>query len=357
MRRSVTKVVVFCSAIIAVLLVPIEIPSSIEATATIAPAREWTLSKTADGTIVSTVHDHLRGRTEEFTAVEPQRGDAVRFTFTPGVLQRDFLDRGDEVGSIRSHEMERTLSRLRGDLLVDEALLAVQQSGEKDALVQQARHQLAFEKKELERKRTQHRRLSQLHEQALVSDEEFELGRSAVELSEINVEIANTRLEAAISGVRESEIDLAAARISALRSQIRELERQIADLTIRAPFSGIVIHQKREARDPEILLNIADTTSLVIMAPVEFRQRMDIEPGQKMQLRIPGKREKVSAEVVHIDNRVQVLNGRQVVFVTALMTGENNPIVPGVRARASITTQSMTIRQQIARFIKDVLDT
>ena len=62
-----------------VLFLPIKVPYTIETAALLLPEKEWVISRTADGRLISAVQNNLRGTAESYTITGFDRDDAVQF--------------------------------------------------------------------------------------------------------------------------------------------------------------------------------------------------------------------------------------------------------------------------------------
>ena len=60
-------------------------------------------------------------------------------------------------------------------------------------------------------------------------------------------------------------------------------------------------------------------------------------------------------KIIGIDNTVQLIDGRQAFFVTALLPAKNLPLVPGMVVRAVVSCQSLSMQGHVARFAHSLL--
>ena len=68
-------------------LVPgcLDLPCTIQTPGKVVPRHEWVLMRGPDGQLVSTLSDHLRGRTESYAVTGFERGDCARFQLHPSL--------------------------------------------------------------------------------------------------------------------------------------------------------------------------------------------------------------------------------------------------------------------------------
>jgi membrane fusion protein (multidrug efflux system) len=201
----------------------------------------------------------------------------------------------------RTQGVIRRLVVEEGDIVAAEQVLAVLEDDEQRIEVDRTRTALEIEEQEYQRAR-------KLHNEELLSFEDFETAR------------------------REFED----ARHAAARADL-ELERT----EVRAPFSGIVVLRHLDpgatVSDGTAVYDLADVTPLYTDVNVPERHVARLAPGQTVRLHADSSGETVVARIERIAPSVDVASGT--VKVT-LAVEEKTRLRPGAFVRVSIVTDT-----------------
>jgi len=353
-QHPLIKMLLFISVITGVLLlIPIRIPFSISTHGQIFHGKEWVLAKDSGGRITAFLYDRIAGRTEDYRLHQFERQDAVQFALNNRIVPGSIVQAGDTVGTIYSSQLQRDLVALTGDLKVTRASLGLYQTGEKDAVIQEARNRLAYAEQQLEGHAILLERTRELHSRNLISDEELDIAVQQNRLYEIDIMIAEAQLESALTGAKNEQIEYLNTRISSLENEIRSLEQTIDAYTYTSPINGIVYHTFSQ----DTLTLIGDPELFVATIPVPFNYRPYISEGQEVVLRVPGNNiVSVHAQVYTIGNTVRLMNGNQYFMINAKINDIASGYKPGILASASIRTEPVTIREYLMRYIRPILN-
>jgi hypothetical protein len=339
--------------LIAVFLIPTKIPYNISTAGVVMPVKEWSLSRTQGGDLVSTLKDNRTGKLSAFSISVFQRGNEARFQLNPIVYHLPYLREGDTIATMYSNKDEERLVNLQGDLEVQHSELRFHNSGQKTYDVEAIANRIAVAKQELETQRSITTRTEALYKDSLISRQQYELALNLLRVRELDVKTAEANYASAKSGGKPEQIQLVQARINAIEQQIEQIRNGMKNQTLIAPIGGAVIHKKAPIAQSseDLLLSIADTSAFVVVLPVEYIEKEYVEPGQEVEMAIQGTTHIATGKIISIDNTVQIVDGRQALFVTAVCDEKNLPLVPGMILKTNVLCQPITISQYAARIV------
>jgi hypothetical protein len=338
-----------------ILIVPLRIPFSVTSHGKVYHGKEWIVSKDEAGRISATLYDRVNGRTDNYRLHQFERQDAVRFELHDSVVPGNFIHAGDTVGKIYSAQLDREIVSLMGDLAITHATIDLHLTGEKDAVIEEARNRLAYAEQQLAGYSVLLERQKELHRRKLISDEELDIALQQNRLYEIDILIAESQLQSALTGAKDEQIRYLNTRITTLEDEIRSLEKTIGEYLFLAPIDGIVYHTFSQ----DTLALIGDPSSFVAVIPVPLHYRPYVLPDQKVKLRIPGNNISTRhATVRSIGNTVRVMNGRQYFMINALVENEggNDEYLPGIFTSVTIATDPVTVREYLMRYLRPVFN-
>ena len=142
------------------------------------------------------------------------------------------------------------------------------------------------------------------------------------------------------------------SRISSLQQQIKQIKNGLKDLTLVAPVSGTILLRTTSVNPTEeVLLSVADNSAYVVLLPVSYLEREYVQLNQTVEIAITGTTQMASGRIVGIDNTVQLVDGHQAFFVTALVEEKHVPLVPGMIARTTVVCQPVPLKEHLRRAI------
>lgn len=98
-----------------------------------------------------------------------------------------------------------------------------------------------------------------------------------------------------------------------------------------------------------MLLSVGDNSAYVLLLPVNYVEKHYIQLQQKIEITITGTIQTAFGKIIGIDNTVQIVDGRQAFFVTALIEDKNLALVPGMLVRTTIYCQPMSLQDHFLR--------
>ncbi len=348
MRRytNLYKLLFGTVAILAVILiVPVKVPYKIHTHGRISPVQEWILSKDQAGRLSATLFDRLDYRTSNFGVTQFERQDAIRFLLHERIKPGNAVESGDTVGHIYSHHLEREIVKLEGELKLARANFHLYAAGEKEAVVKEARQRLAYNRQLVEGYTPTYRRARSLYERGLISDAEFETIENQMRLYELDIAIAESQVETAVTGVRDEQLAYIRTQIEVMEADLRSLYRQRDDFILRSPIAGTILH----SFSPDTLVRIGDSSGYALLITIPLDQRTYIEPGTGVSFRLSRNRGDVSAEIHTIGSTVYRFNGSQMVIATAALNGTDALYLPGLVVPCAIETPRVTVREYLRR--------
>lgn len=326
----------------------LELPCTLEAPGKVVPQREWVLVRGPDGQLISTLSDHLSGRTESCAVVAFDRGDYGTFHLHPTLAIGAAVALGDTIGQIYSHELERQLADLRGQLATELASLALARTGEKESVIQEARLRLEQARLQAEQQRREVTRLQALFDQNLVAGAELEIAMTTLKVQELQFAIAAAQLQTAQTGAREAEVEWIRTRTAALQEELDLLERRAEIATLCAPLRG----RFAGAFSGDTLAVIQDTAAYVVLMPVRWTNRSQLAPGQTVELQIEGSAARPTGAIEYLDRIARTaLDGRQFLSARVLVADSTATLVPGLVVRCAIHCPPVSLIEYLWNFL------
>jgi len=115
-----------------------------------------------------------------------------------------------------------------------------------------------------------------------------------------------------------------------------------------------VVEKRAQQLPGETTITIADYSEAVLLMPVEAYQLAWIMAGQDVSIKLTSGNRYLRASIYGIDNVVQMIDQRQKVFVTALVSKPDIEIMPGMVAEASINCGEISALTYLKRLLRIV---
>lgn len=336
------------AVIVAILLfllffMPITVKHDISGVARVIPAKEWLVQRANDGSLISSVKNYRSGYTENYFAVPVQRGDALQFNINPALTSKREIAKGDTIGFIRSNEIERRLAELKGNLRIASSSLAFYQSGEKEALIKQARSsdKLSREKADLQKRLFERQQM--LYKKDLVSKEDIEIAESANRISQLEAELAVARLQTATTGAKPEQVRIVLAEIQRYESEIAVLEDRLDLYSLRSTINGNVY--KSYAADTLLLVG---EDKLLLMMPIPWSERQSVQLDARVTLTNEGTQ---TARIIRLDSNPEILNGEQVFTAIAELEESSDDLAPYLFSHCNIEAAEIPVEAYLKKLI------
>jgi multidrug resistance efflux pump len=298
--------------------------------------------------LVAVLRDNRTGQVRALSVYTFERGDDLTFALHPRLAATGQVAAGDTVGWLRSAALDLQLAHLQAELASAQALLQVEQSGQKEAVVQTARQQLAAAEELVAQQQKRRDRQRELFAAGLASAEELEEADNLLALYTIQAGIAQAELQTARTGSSQANVDLAHTRLDGLRRELELRQRQQAARTLVAPFSGLVAG----TTSVDTLLVLKEDAAPVAQLLVDWQDLERLDPGQPVTLEIGGQRRPLTGAIARISPQIHPFNGRQVLVAVAELEMEDQNLRPGLMMRGVISLRPVFLRQYLWDFLE-----
>ena len=349
MKRGHLVAILGVVALVGVLFLPVDVPVRLGVPGKIMPAREWTLLRDQGGSVGALLRDHTQGVVQSYAVNQFERGDVVRLTLHPAIRPRAYVEAGDTIASIASSETERQLAQLTGELSTALASLDLYTAGEKASVVDEARMQLARAEELARQNEREVARLRTLRERDLIAERNLEMAESQQRVLEADIAAARARLDVVQTGAKPQQIDLTRARADALQDEIATLRDRINQFTMTTPIPGTVVR----SFGPDTLLQVLDTRDNIVVMPVPWSAHNNLVPDQAVDVEVSGLGERVGGRLRQLGDAIHLVNGQQVVLVTASVD-DVMAVPPGTMAWCTIHTGSVSLREYVMRMARSI---
>lgn len=358
MKIKKKHVSIFAVVALLGIIMPLKVDYKVYTTGKVFAEKEWTLCKTEDGRITSTIKDNQLGVIRSYGGKEFSRGDVFDFYVDSEILDSKYVKKGEKIGGFHSNDLERMLVELEGGLKVEKALLGVYSTGEKTQIVNEGEKALKLAREQFEIQKKLWERKKDLYDDSLIAPQEYEIALNAYETSKINYELAHASLSTISTGEKPEQIRYSREKIKSLENQIKNLKERLNGLKIIAPFAGMFVHKKpapsiitTNTPFTETLVNLIDTSTFIIITPVQLKDLKYINVGTPLEIQLYNSDCMMHGEVSHIDNGIQVVNGKQAVYVTATIKQDCPETLPGIIAQTTFDCGELTVMEYLQRFV------
>ncbi len=175
-------------------------------------------------------------------------------------------------------------------------------------------------------------RSAKLFEQGVIS-------RAELDTIEAGLKVAQSRYQDAFEEVRNRQ-----ALVLQRKSEVELARQQLSDMTIRAPFDGVV--QQRIANLGEYLASGAAVITLVRMDPLRLRAEIpereahSIRSGQEVRVTVEGDSNIYTGRIARLSPTITALNR---LLIVEAEVRNNGQLRPGSFAQADIVTSGRSL--------------
>jgi hypothetical protein len=321
----------------------VKVPHSISTYFEVQPVKRWILAKGPEGQIVSSIVDFASATSNDYAVVQFERGESMNFRLAQTVLPKSSIVKGDTVGVITSSRLQERLTQLAGSLLIARADLTARSTGEKQALVEEARNRVKFAEAKIQEKMLLFERAKELFNKEYISKEEYEASLWNLKQAEIEHEINKAQLEALMTGSKSEELQVLKSTIDSYRNEMRLLNNRLKDFVLTAPISGEIIRQC--SRDTLLLVN--DMSQLILSAPIRYENVHYLAEREPVSIELKNISEELTGKLISISKEVKNLNGIQVLYSRILLDSSKTTLVPGLLIGGEIILPKVTIKEYL----------
>lgn len=337
-RKHIIIVAVFVVMIILILLLPLKFEYKLKVQGKLLPKKEWIISKGTDGRLTTLLTNYKTGLNQSYDVTLFNRGDAMQFAFNSNLHSNASVKQNDTIAYIYSNEIERQIENLKGQIITAKASLYLNLTGEKEAIINEAKTSLLYASKQSQEQKKIVDRLASLYDKGLASQEEYEIAKGTYDLYEINILIAKSHLQSVETGTKQEQIEFIKSQIVALEKELSVLRKRYEGFTLLSPITGTV----NRITNSDTLMTISDTSEFILISPIRIRDKKYVNPQQKIDIYLNGKKQNINANIAQLDNKTQIVQGTQIVTATSFIDGKTDEMISGLLADCYIYTGSLT---------------
>ncbi len=320
----------------------VKIPYSYALQAKVVAGYEWLLIRQADGSLTEITRNNIDGVIQNYSSYQIDRGDLVQFRLNPDLTGRHRITRRDTVGIFHSNYVAEELARLRGELDIAYAEMKVSRTGEKQSLLEEAesQYQLNLEKARVQQKILE--REAKLFSDNLVSDQDYEITRGMTRIAELEVAVAEARLQTLKTGMKQEEIELVRTRIESIQQILAAVRNRLRFSYMVSPIEGAFSLEIAN----DTLMTVHDSLRITII-PVPADYYNAVKPGQRISMELPYHGDRIGGEIIRVEKDFRSVAGQPVFLATALLENTGADIPTNLITPVEIAAESRTIWEHL----------
>ena len=201
------------------------------------------------------------------------------------------VKRGDVLLQIDDEEYQAQVKLAEAQVAADEARLAELRAGSRPEEIQTARAAVASSEATLLNARQNFERLQSLRKQEVLSQQELDRGKAALDVAQAELKAARERSTLVEKGPRQEQIAAAAAQTLRSKANLDYARTQLDYTIIRAPVSGTILEKLAEKGELVTNVNFGGTrgakSSVVSMADLnDLLVEIDVNEGDLPKVRL-----------------------------------------------------------------------
>jgi hypothetical protein len=335
--------------ILLLVLFQVKVPHSIRTYFEVQPLQKWVLTKGAEGQIISSVINFKSGASNNISVVQFERGEIMNYNFIPSMESKSSLMIGDTVGIVYSSRLHERLTQLRGFILIAQADMAAKSTGEKQALLEEARKKIKYSEAKIQEKTLLFERTKELFKKEYISKEAYDAALWELKQAEIENEIDKAQLDVYLTGSKSEDLEVLQTTIDSYLNEIKLLEKRLKDLVLASPVSGEILREY--SRDTLLVVN--NTSQLILYAPIRFEKSQYLKEGDVAQIELNNIPNVVSGVVLSLSKEAKILNGVQILYARILINPQKINLVPGLFVGGEIILPKVTITEYVASLLEN----
>lgn len=306
---------------------------------------EWELVQDNPSRLISRLRDNARLKIPAFTVLQFARQDFIRFSLDSGLTSGRPVERDRVLGEIVSSESQILFANLQGQMNRARANLQMLTTGEKEAVQKEAAEALNYAKTQLNVFLPQYERNRKLHQQKLISDEEWELSVKTEELLRQNIQLQDAKLKVVQSGEKREAVRMMEEEVGRFESQIKQLQGKISLGQIRNPIAGVFSTSIGDS----VLCRVSRTDSVACTMIVRSDMIPFVREGQPVVVQQWETGFRKTGAVLAVETKGTLVAGRPEFMVTAVLPNDGGAVRSGMIGRASILTDRASLLERIRR--------
>ena len=305
------------------------------------PASTFSLTRTVDGNLITSLNNHIKGTVTNYGITEFERGDVVQFVLSDKVSNQKYLQKGDTLGWIYSNEEQKNLITLKGELDILKAELLYYTTGQKPEDVLTAESQLSLSKEQLSIQQKLMKRSERLFKDSVIAAQEYDIELNKLRVKEVEVAIAEARYSSITTGAKGEQEKLVRAKIANLESQVNQVAARLAYFTFTTPIAGIILN-KQVPDTGQSVIAVADTSQMIGIVPVQLKERSYLKIGDNVNCY------NWKGQIINMDNSVSIIDRKQA-FYTTVLWDYNDRLLPGSSHQVHIVCDKITLYEYLKR--------
>lgn len=190
---------------------------------------------------------------------------------------------GQRLARLQAQRYRRAAERAGSEAAAQREQLTALETGTRPEEIRRLEARLEAARAEAEHAARHLKRIEGLQRRDLVSEEELDTARSALQVARARTHVAERELELAVAGPREEDIAAARARLGALEAALAGARIDLEDTQLRAPQAGIVRERLLEVGDmagpQQPVFRLALTEPVWVRAYVAETELDRVRPG------------------------------------------------------------------------------
>ena len=277
-----------------------------------------------------------------------ERDDVIEFDLSNQYAINTIISKHENIGVINSTKLNYEILVIEGKIVENQALLKSYMAGKKKSIIEEANNRLELRKAKLDEQKLIVDRMKELNKSNLISAQEYERAKTNLNVCEIEVLVAKSNLTTVLTGEKPEMIDLVKSNIFTLQNKLNLLNKKKQKYSLLSPISGITY----KSYNSDTLFTIEDQSTLGVMFPIKLEKMEEVNIGQVVTILLPELKQKTTAKIIKIENRVTNIHNNQIFIVTAIL--EKNTIPSGSLVKCKVQCGSESIFQNIYKMFRPI---
>ncbi len=346
-----TVYIILTIALIVVCFI-VKFPHRVAGEVTVAPLREFSVGINQLGYLESTYRQGGEHPENKSWLTKMESSDVLAIELKPMVNDGQHVKAGDTIAIAVSNLMAKDLESSEAELQRLEGELALLKAPPKRERVEEARALVNSARTALDQRQREYKRVQQLVDRKLGTQEQLEGAKSAVDIAEAEMANRKSTLALVESPPRPEEEAVLQHAIAKQQSQIQYLRSQAAAQIIAAPIDGTVRSRLIDTK----LLVIADGATIEAQVPVTDIDIPLVSLRQKVSLKVRAYPSMVFEGEVAALPEVGVEKDKQMIFpVTATFKNGSALLQQGMSGYAKIEVGTATLAARLWRKLRSLI--
>ena len=216
------------------------------------------------------------------TTLQLASSDFSAISVVPRFAEGERVGVGDTILVVSSNRYRSQLAVASARLGKARAELDLLYSGPKEEEVRRLRAELAQVEAQLANEENESARAERMHERKLISDEEYGLAKTRLDVAREGRQAKQSELALLVSKPKLEEIAVKEAEISELSAQVEYYRSQIESSVFVAPFAGRVAW----ARKGRTVFEMVRTDTVRVVIPTAEADIADVNVGAPVRLKV-----------------------------------------------------------------------